>query len=574
MHITAVGTPNKTDSVKKKRGGKSCCVPLCGNKSGESKTSFHSVPVKVEERTRWLILCKADKKKLSGKCHYVCGEHFSPADFTEATGRPRLRKEAVPNKNLPCNSVEVKRNCTRCGKFSSRQRAPLKTIQGMSNRQSLIPPEDGSIGNEDIVHRPHCDDCSLRVSNAELLEHDSNAEQESLGETFEPRFLDDSNLDSVQIGVQAVTDLTSTACQTDVDLTSTSCQTEVTLDSYPDSSYAGGSASVTPVSLKEMAVQATVLHRSIGTQHSFKGMLHNIRTNKEMIAFTGVTSEILTVLEGACETVVKLNPDATGLMLGGACVLKERIAVTLCKLKLDLSFVVLGALCGVSDRTLYSYFTSTISILACALKVAVYWPEKEEVLANIPNCFQMYRKTRVVLDCTEIQVEKPQCLKCRTHLYSHYKSTETVKVCVGITPCGVISFVSEVFGGRASDKAIVNASGILDKLLPQADAVMVDKGFAIDAECEERHIDLIRPPFACSERQMSQADALRTKSIAKARVHVERAIQRMKVFEILKGKLEWSLVPFVDRIMIVIAGVVNLSPPILSDERFLGEVPL
>ena len=65
----------------------------------------------------------------------------------------------------------------------------------------------------------------------------------------------------------------------------------------------------------------------------------------------------------------------------------------------------------------------------------------------MPKCFDNYKNTRVVLDCTEISVERPKCLRCRLRLYSHYKGCETVKLLIGVAPCVLIIFLSEAFGG-------------------------------------------------------------------------------------------------------------------------------
>lgn len=61
-----------------------------------------------------------------------------------------------------------------------------------------------------------------------------------------------------------------------------------------------------------------------------------------------------------------------------------------------------------------------------------------------------------------------------------------------------------------------------------------------------------------------------TAEIASARVHVERTIQRMKIFKILNGRVGLSLtmVPYMDSIEGIIVGIVNLSAPILSVEKF------
>ena len=186
----------------------------------------------------------------------------------------------------------------------------------------------------------------------------------------------------------------------------------------------------------------------------------------------------------------------------------------------------------------------------------------------MPKCFQCFRKVRVVLDCTEVSVERHSCLDCRISAYSHYHGGESVKVMIGCSPAGTITFVSDAYGGKASDKKIFNDSGLIEKLEPYVDAVMVDKGFMIDEECLFNAVELVRPPFLRNSKQLSPADAKMTRSIAHARVHVERVIQRVKQFSVLKNKLPWSMLPYVDHIFTVVCALTNLSPPILAGDKF------
>lgn len=71
-----------------------------------------------------------------------------------------------------------------------------------------------------------------------------------------------------------------------------------------------------------------------------------------------------------------------------------------------------------------------------------------------------------------------------------------------------------------------------------------------------------------SKKQYSEADANKTVSIARARVHVERGIQRMKRFKVLK-KINLELLHFADSVLTVIAGVVSLSKSIFADDKYI-----
>lgn len=140
----------------------------------------------------------------------------------------------------------------------------------------------------------------------------------------------------------------------------------------------------------------------------------------------------------------------------------------------------------------------------------------------------------------------------------------------GVSPDGQIIFISEPYGGRASDKAIFERSGLIERLEPFRDQIMVDKGFLIDSICSSYGVKLVRPPFLKNKKKFTKIEAEVTRDIAKARVHVERANQRIKIFKIFSSKLDWTLVPVVQEAFFVVCALVNLSSPILADSRFIG----
>ena len=62
--------------------------------------------------------------------------------------------------------------------------------------------------------------------------------------------------------------------------------------------------------------------------------------------------------------------------------------------------------------------------------------------------------------------------------FSSYRNHYTVKILIGITPQGSISFVSKAWGARISDKFLAENFRILKNIL-RGDLVLADRGFTM-----------------------------------------------------------------------------------------------
>lgn len=111
-------------------------------------------------------------------------------------------------------------------------------------------------------------------------------------------------------------------------------------------------------------------------------------------------------------------------------------------------------------------------------------------------------------------------------------------------------------------KEITRFSGILD-LLDPGDSVMKDKGFNIDDLLREKRVGLNLLPFLQNQVQFSASNVLETKIIAKLRIHVERAIQRMKEFLYFYSDVPLSRLGSVNQLYTVACLLTNFQGPIL-----------
>ena len=129
----------------------------------------------------------------------------------------------------------------------------------------------------------------------------------------------------------------------------------------------------------------------------------------------------------------------------------------------------------------------------------------------------------MIVDCTEVFIERPHDLLARAQVWSNYKHHSTVKFLIGITPQGTISYVSEYVGGRMSDKEIVERSTLINHLLP-GDVVLADRGFTCDDYARMAMAEVKTPPFTRGKKQLEKVQIDWSRELSAVRIHVERII--------------------------------------------------
>lgn len=243
---------------------------------------------------------------------------------------------------------------------------------------------------------------------------------------------------------------------------------------------------------------------------------------------------------------------------------REEFFLVLCRLRRGFAEKHLAHLFGISQSTVSRTFLSWINYMYLKFGQVSIWPNREVIRATMPDSFkEKYSCTRVIINCTEIRCQMPSSLLLNSKLFSSYKNHVTLKGLVGIAPSGAITFISQLYSGSISDREIVEQSGFLKLEFDNGDTVMADKGFTIE-DLLPLGVTLNIPPFLGSNSQMTAEDVIKTQEIASIRVHVERAINKIKNFHLWDSVVPLSLFGVVNQMWSVCAFLCNIQDPLIS----------
>ena len=242
----------------------------------------------------------------------------------------------------------------------------------------------------------------------------------------------------------------------------------------------------------------------------------------------------------------------------------DEFFLTLVRLRLGLKEKDLADRFRISPSSVSRIFISWINFCYLRLGSLPIWPDRATIKSTMPAVFkEQYPNTTAILDATEIKVSIPSSLLLQSQTYSSYKSANTFKALVAISPAGHIIFVSSLYTGCISDVQLVERSGFLG-LLQRGDEVMADRGFTIEDLLLPLGVGLNIPPFLGSRSQLDAGEVADTQQIASLRIHIERAIRRIKEFDILSGVMPASLAGSANQIWSVCSLLINFQNPIIS----------
>ena len=209
---------------------------------------------------------------------------------------------------------------------------------------------------------------------------------------------------------------------------------------------------------------------------------------------------------------------------------REQFILTLVRTRKGFDVKFLADSFGMSPGQVAKIYNTWITFLSQELSYLVPWPSKSEVKC-LPKRFKRFENVRIIIDCLELLIQKPNIPSSQKITWSSYKHWNTAKLLVGITPTGVISFIPPLWTGSISDKEIVKQSGLVN-LLEKEDAVMADRGFLIRHILTFKKVKLVSQVY-CRGPRLTPKGTTHTHRVASLSTHVERNILKLKQFRIL-----------------------------------------
>lgn len=535
-----------------------CIVPHCtnrsGNRNGPNRYSFYRLPLHNPPLLKqWLVKIRRENTPLN-KNSRVCSAHFKggkrsgkhdvPVIFSwSKRSRPSPRKRQVVASEATSNNLHS----------SSTNNESETVLQEVFNNQCLETEEDHD-NLVDMLVEQHEPDQDLHddssdggiTSNQELVDAVTNTSQ----------------ITQEDVGIQNAAVMfdsdvqTCTVVREDAEIQATVTTEEASTDINPG--------------LLNIAKHVCTSTDDLNAQAPFN--IESIKhDDKAILFYTGFPSYtlLLTCFNFLGPAAAVLCYDKKGNDTEASFVGRPRLLtpineffLTLCRLKLGLKEQDLAYRFQIAQSTVSRIITTWLNFMFYKFKEVPIWPSRQSIDHFMPDCFRaMYPCTRCIIDATELFIEMPSNPSAQQLTFSSYKNHNTLKALVGITPSGAVCFISDLYGGNISDKKLTVECGIL-KLLESGDSIMADRGFTIE-DVLPPGVSLNVPPRLNETGQLTENERTTTRRIASVRIHVERAIERIKNYNILR-LIPNNMHNSANQMFFVCAMLTNFLPPLVE----------
>ena len=143
---------------------------------------------------------------------------------------------------------------------------------------------------------------------------------------------------------------------------------------------------------------------------------------------------------------------------------EDELFLTLVKLKHGSQNGDLAERFQLSPLSVSRIFLTCVKFFESILSQMPIWMSRKRMRKTLPDSFKgLYDDVTIIIDCTETECEKTSDIEVQAATYSEYKSRNTVKALIGISPSGIPTSISDLMEGSVSDNEITMKSGLLEK---------------------------------------------------------------------------------------------------------------
>ncbi|XP_028132033.2 uncharacterized protein LOC114327558 [Diabrotica virgifera virgifera] len=254
---------------------------------------------------------------------------------------------------------------------------------------------------------------------------------------------------------------------------------------------------------------------SVSSKTSIKTQTVITLNRCQLIAYEFLSEEQLKHFTGFSRKLFRFFVEEFGksyIKVHSALSVENELLITLMKYRLNMYYSTLQNFFSVDIRTVRKIFVKWTRHLFTCFKKINFW----DISTTSEDQY------KIILDCTEIPIERSTDPIIQQATYSTYCGTNTFKILIACSEKGEIIYVSDVYGGCISDRKITAECGILE-LIQEGEFVLADRGFDISDLLEEKGVHLNIPPFK-KGAQLSEEDIIKTRAIANRRIIVENVI--------------------------------------------------
>ncbi|XP_076049646.1 uncharacterized protein LOC143030382 [Oratosquilla oratoria] len=151
---------------------------------------------------------------------------------------------------------------------------------------------------------------------------------------------------------------------------------------------------------------------------------------------------------------------------------EDQLFLTIIKLRQAKDDIELSILFRICQTYVSKVVNVWINFMFNQLQEIIFWPERNTVQDLMPvNFKKQFPSTRVILDATEVPIQKPSNVNAQSATFSTCRNCNTLKTMIGCTPGGLTSYVSDSYSGSASDRQ--------GHMFESGDSIMADRGIRL-----------------------------------------------------------------------------------------------